>query len=138
MSAVAEILAELSRRGVVVRAEGETIRLKPRDSLDDHLMARVRAHKPEILAVLNGRPAGCSPTCYEIEPGKWIHHPWDGCKTCLAPKPEKRPQKTESVCWHCRGTGQCNCISCGRYETNAVWKAGRCVPCEVRMRERIQ
>lgn len=138
MSAVAEILAELSRRGVAVHADGETIRLKPRASLDDRLLARVRAHKPEILAVLSGRPATCSLTCYEIEPGKWIHQPWDGCETSLTPQPEKPPQRTESLCWHCGGSGQCNCISCGRFETIAVWKAGQCLPCEVRKRERVQ
>jgi hypothetical protein len=35
--------------------------------------------KPETPADLPTRPATCSPTCYEIEPGKWIHHAWDGC-----------------------------------------------------------
>jgi len=26
-----------------------------------------------------GRPATCRASCYEIEPDRWIHHPWDGC-----------------------------------------------------------
>jgi hypothetical protein len=26
------------------------------------------------------RPATCATTCYEIEPGRWVHRPWDGCK----------------------------------------------------------
>ena len=88
MSAVADILAELSSRGVAVRADGETLRLKPKAALDDNLLARVQANKLDILATLSGRPATCSPTCYEIEPGKWIHHPWDGCKT---PVPGREP-----------------------------------------------
>jgi len=112
MSAVADILEELSRRGVAVRLDGETIRLRPRSALDDALLARVRAHKPEILAVLSARPDTCSSTCYEVEPGKWIHHPWDGCKTCLTPSPEMPPREVESVCWHCNGERACSCGTC--------------------------
>ena len=84
MSTVAGILAELSTRGVMVRADGETLRLRPKAALDNRLLARVQAHKQDILAILSARPATCSATCYEIDPGKWIHHTWDGCKTCLA------------------------------------------------------
>lgn len=81
MSAVAEILAELFHRGVVVRADGETLRLKPRVALEDGLLARVQANKRDILAALSGRPATCALSCYEIEPVRWIHRPWDSCKT---------------------------------------------------------
>ena len=97
MSAAAKILAELSRRGVAVRTDGGTLRLRPKAALDDGLLARVQAYKPDILGVLSARPTTCSPTCYEIDPGKWIHHPWDGCKTCLTPQPEKPTRKVESV-----------------------------------------
>ena len=34
-----------------------------------------------ILPVPHDRLETCAPTCYEVEPGKWIHQPWDGCKT---------------------------------------------------------
>jgi hypothetical protein len=138
MSAVADILAELTSRGVVVRADGETLRLRPKTALDDGLLARVQAHKPEILAVLSGRPAACSSTCYEIEPGRWIHRPWEGCKTRLTLQPEEPTRKVESVCWHCGGAGECDCITCGRFEAHAIWKAGRCGPCEFRQRQQIQ
>jgi hypothetical protein len=83
MNVVADILAELSSRGVAVRADGETLRLRPKAALDDGLLAHVLANKRNILAALSGSPATCAPTCYEIEPGKWIHHPWDGCKTSV-------------------------------------------------------
>jgi hypothetical protein len=130
MSAASEILEELSRRGVAVLADGETIRLKPTAPLDDGLLARVKAHKPEILAVLSSRPACCSATCYEIEPGRWIHHPWDGCTT---PMPPAKAQPTaEKACWHCAGTGQCDCILCGRFKSHTIWEAGRCVPCDAK------
>ena len=42
------------------------------------------------------------------------------------------------TCWHCGGSGQCDCVTCGRFETRAVWKPGPCVPCEVSARVRIQ
>jgi hypothetical protein len=103
MTAATDILEELSRRGVAAQADGEAIRLKPRGSLDDALLARLKAHKPEVLAALSRRPALCPPTC-----------------------------------WHCGGSGQCDCITCGRFETRAVWKAGKCKPCEARGRERVQ
>jgi hypothetical protein len=41
-------------------------------------------------------------------------------------------------CWHCGGSGECNCISCGSLEAHAVWKAGPCAPCKVRGRARVQ
>jgi hypothetical protein len=135
MSAVTEILADLSSRGVTVRADGVMLRLRPKAALDDRLLARVQAHKPDILAVLSAVPAACSPTCYEIEPGKWIHHPWDKCETCLTPDRGKLTQ-SESACGHCGGTDECDCITCGRFET--VWRPGRCIPCEARRRERVQ
>src|ERR1700681_195056 len=103
MTAAVDILAELSRRGVTVRADGRTLRLRPKSALDAGLLSRVQANKPDILAVLSSRPATCSSTCYEIEPGKWIHHPWNGCKTCLTPQLENPSRKVEAVCWHCNG-----------------------------------
>jgi hypothetical protein len=139
MSAAREILDELSRRGVSAQADGETIRLKPRALLDDALLARVKAHKPALLVALSGRrPATCSPTCYEVDTGCWIHHPWDGCQTCLEPLPEKLPEKAQAACWHCAGTGECNCITCGHLESHAEWKAGPCVPCKVRKQAQFQ
>jgi hypothetical protein len=80
MSALA-ILGELQRRGVSVTADGDTLILKPRRAVDSELLARVRDHKPEIIQALSARPAKCAASCYEVEPGRWIHHPWDGCLT---------------------------------------------------------
>jgi TubC N-terminal docking domain len=127
MSVVAAILAELSSRGVAVRADAGTLRLKPKAALDNDLLARVQAHKPDILAVLLARPAACSPTCYEIEPGRWIRHPWDGCKTCLTPQPRKPTLRVESVCWHCKGEKSCQCITCW---SPASRGPGDCVACK--------
>jgi putative DNA primase/helicase len=43
-------------------------------------------HKPEIIRALSARPATCSTSCYEVEPGRWIHRPWDGCTSIEAPE----------------------------------------------------
>jgi hypothetical protein len=48
------------------------------------------------------------------------------------------PNPQEYICLHCAGSGQCNCITCGHFETHAVWKTGRCTRCVVRERERVQ
>ena len=81
MSAATEILTELQRRGVIVAVEGETLSLKPKSALDDNLLVRVREVKPAILEAVRNRPATCSPDCYEVESGVWIHRPWTGCTT---------------------------------------------------------
>lgn len=112
MSAVADILAELSSRSVTVRADGETLRLRPKAALDDVLLARVQAHKLEILAVLLGRPATCSLTCYEIEPGKWVHHPWEGCKP---PVPSGQPFVPSRADCGCDGPVCCRCFLCAEH-----------------------
>jgi hypothetical protein len=81
MSQVVEILAELERRGITVRVEGANLKLKPVAALEEDLLARLRAHKLDILDVLARRPAFCARSCYEILLGKWVHRPWDGCRT---------------------------------------------------------
>jgi hypothetical protein len=75
------ILNELQRRGVSITADADDLVLKPRRAIDSELLARVRDHKLEIIRLLSVRPPACAPSCYEIEPGRWIHHPWDGCRT---------------------------------------------------------
>jgi tubulysin polyketide synthase-like protein len=75
----AEILIELQRRGVIVAVEGETLCLKPRRSLDDTLLARVREAKPAILETLRTGLAACrSPHCagcYDVGDSRKIHPP---------------------------------------------------------------
>ena len=52
MSAAQAILDDLARRGITIRLDGETLRLGPREALDDGLIARIKDHKPEILRAL--------------------------------------------------------------------------------------
>ncbi len=130
MSAAVEIISELARRGVTLWAEGDSLKLKPRSALDYDLLARLRVHKPEILDVLSRRPATCAASCYEVEPGRWIHRPWDGCKT------EPRPQLLRSVphadCKHCDGAGECPCPACTLRRTE---KPVPCLMCEPEKRQ---
>ena len=52
MSAAHSILAEITERGIAVRVEGETLRLRPRLALDDGLLGRIKEHKAEIIRVV--------------------------------------------------------------------------------------
>lgn len=123
MNAAAEVLSELQRRGVTLKADGDTLCLKPRRALDDALLARVREAKPAILEALRSRPVTCAASCYEIDPGVWIHRPWTGCITARAEvgKPFRQVRVT---CWHCHGEKKCTCIAC--------WQSGPgdCVTCK--------
>jgi hypothetical protein len=130
MTQVVEILAELQRRGVSVEVHGDMLRLRPKRLLDVELLARVRQHKAEVLYVLSRRPASCAASCYEIEPGRWIHRAWDGCNT------QPRPQPVVSVpsveCRHCGGAGECFCPTCTLRRTE---KPVPCLMCRPEKRQ---
>ena len=72
--------------------------------------ARVRQVKPAILEAPR-KPATCATSCYELEAGRWIHHPWDGCTT-IKPESGEQLRKVQETCWHCRGEKKCGCIAC--------------------------
>jgi hypothetical protein len=92
------ILDELRRRGASVAADGDALVLKPRRALDSKLLARVREHKAEILRALSAHPATCGGTCYAIESGRWIHHPWDGCKVPMSSREPYVPSRADCGC----------------------------------------
>jgi hypothetical protein len=143
------VLEELRFLGVQVVADGGNLVISPASKVPMELKERLRAAKPEILEVLRSRPATCGPTCYEIEPGRWIHHPWDGCKTPVSPKTANPiPQ---AGCKHCGGHGMCGCPACSlrrtseptpcsmcRWEDHRLWLAAtrprECWHCEERRR----
>ena len=52
MSAAATLLGELRDRGIELRAVGDRLRYKPVESVDAELLERLRAHKPELLRIL--------------------------------------------------------------------------------------
>ncbi len=69
------LLADLERRSVRLRsAEGKLRLSDPRHVLAEADLARLRAHKPEILGLLAGRPC-CGACRYALvdEPTSW----WD-------------------------------------------------------------
>jgi hypothetical protein len=72
-------------------------------------------------SIPSARAATCAASCYEIEPGRWIHHPWDNCVTSMPLQLERR--KAEAVCWHCDGERRCPCSTC--------WAGGpgECIAC---------
>jgi hypothetical protein len=111
MSQAAEILTELRGRGVSVTVEGDILCLKPKRALDDTLLARVRDSKPAILAVLRNLSSNCVATPAQIS----------GTATC----------------WHCGGSGECNCSACGVMKPSVAWTAGECVACKSK-KSRIQ
>ena len=54
------VLADLTRRGIQVVADGDRLRYRPQSAMTPELAARVRRHKPELLALLGD--AGFAPT----------------------------------------------------------------------------
>ena len=58
----ATILAECERRGVVLRADGDLIRYRPRSAVDDELLAAIRDRKRELLEYLSHGIGPARPT----------------------------------------------------------------------------
>ncbi len=111
MTQAVEILTELQGRGVSVAVDGDTLCLKPKRALDSELLTRVREAKPAILAVLRQRPSDCGP--------------------------HSSRNAVTVPCWHCGGSGECNCSTCGVIKPSVVWSMGECVACKSR-KSRIQ
>jgi len=53
---VSELLAELHALGVELKADGETVRFRPRQKVTPELLARIKADKPAMLALLETQP----------------------------------------------------------------------------------
>jgi hypothetical protein len=106
MTHAAEILTELRWRGVSVTVEGDILCLRPKCALDDALLARVRDSKPAILEVLRNLTLNHAAT--------------------------PAPISTIATCWHCGGSGECNCSTCGVMKPLVAWAAGECVACKAR------
>src|SRR5438034_5618474 len=120
---MAEILSELAKRGLTVRVDGDALKLRPTEVLDAALLSRVRAHKRGNLGSLM-----CAASCYEIEPGTWVHHPWDGCRTVPASQPVTPVPQAE--CRHCDRAGLCDCPTCTLRRTEDAVPCCMCRPQE--------
>lgn len=124
-----DILEALKTLGVTVAVIGPNrLRLEPASRIPRELLPRIREAKLAILEALRSRPATCGSTCYEIGPGQWIHHPWDGCKTMVTIQtPNPVPQEE---CRHCDGAGECSCPACTLRRTEKVVPCCTCHPQE--------
>ena len=85
----------------------------------------VASSKAEDVST-KARPANCAASCYEVEPGRWIHRPEHGCKTLALMLEFKPPRTFKRVCWHCGGLKVCTCLVCRNRQTD---KSGPCIPC---------
>jgi hypothetical protein len=47
------------------------------------------------------------------------------------------PARIPATCWHCSGSGECNCSTCGVMKPSVVWAVGECVACK-RRKPRVQ
>ena len=70
----------------------------------------------------------CAASCYEVEPGVWIHHPWAGCTTPMLRLPEPISDGRAKTCWHCDGSRRCDCSNCGKL-TSKGWEESTCLWC---------
>ena len=119
-----ELIQELESKGVEIEAIGEMLRCKaPKNMWTPHLKARVKAAKPEILALLKVQSA----------------KPYRGCTIAQSHKPmvkakvrgQGRFEMTYApdLCWHCKGNLTCDCALCGS-GLPGNWKAGQCGWCK--------
>jgi len=79
MSAAAELLVDLQRRGVTIQAHDDKLRVRPKGSLTPAEQAAVRDHKPELLRLLS-QPAlprvGDVDALFEIRVAWWPETLW--------------------------------------------------------------
>src|SRR5262245_33818057 len=119
-----EILESLRSLGVTVRLVApDKLRLEPASRIPAEMLPRLREAKPALLDALRKVPSTCAASCYEAEPRRSIHHPWNGCTTVKLEANESR-RKVAVICWHCNGEKRCDCSAC--------WQAGPgdCVTCK--------
>jgi hypothetical protein len=127
-----QILQTLQSLGVTVtEVDGERLRFEPADRIPADLIPRLRAAKLELLEALRKGPAACSPFCYEVEPGRCIHHSEHGCKTAVSPK--RATGVPQAECEHCDGSGACDCPACTLRRTP---KAVPCLMCHPQERQK--
>lgn len=72
-----DLLADLAGLGVTVTAHGDRLVIRPASKLTDDIRERLRAAKPELLAVLAGKPE-CRPYRLTSAEADAAHaDPWD-------------------------------------------------------------
>jgi hypothetical protein len=119
----AELLLDLGRLGIRLEADGERLRYFPRSALTPDLLAKLKAYKADLLAMLRPAPEA-APALPAPEAAPALPAP-----TCEAPA-----KPTKAVC-RCGSTtlrdvpihgGQSvrrDCGRCGRFMEFPVWYA---------------
>ncbi len=84
MNDAADLLLELDRLGVRLQADGDKLRFNPRSAVTPDMLARLKVHKAELLALLrNGAAVVAAPAEFPL---KWIEPDDDvsvpPCPTC--------------------------------------------------------
>lgn len=95
---VQELFSQLSDAGVIldISAEGNLVVDGPRQCLTPEVLARVRAHKAELLTLLrtnpaNNKPVPC-PTCGDTE--RWPTTKGPACVSCFIESITPEPVST--------------------------------------------
>lgn len=45
-------------------------------------------------------------------------------------RPSLEPAAGRETCWHCNGSGKCDCSMCGVMKPAITWVAGECAACK--------
>ncbi|MDM8008116.1 MAG: hypothetical protein QUV05_18405 [Phycisphaerae bacterium] len=61
IEAAIELLADLGRRGIEMKADGEQLRYRPIRAMTPDLAEQVKAHKPALLAIVAGDVSQITP-----------------------------------------------------------------------------
>lgn len=117
----------LEGQGVRLKAEGEG-KLKlyaPPDRIPAaDILAELRASKGEVLGYLRERALRG-----QIQFVSLPDH--------MLRQTDKLGNTAPAVCWHCGGSGDCDCSTCGVMRPSVIWAAGVCVACKSR-KSRVQ
>jgi hypothetical protein len=103
---VADLMADLARLGIRLEAAGDRLRYSPREGLAPELLADLRKHKAELLAMLAGEHP-------EAEPPAPEHQTW----RCRCGSTAWR-----DVAIHGGQSTRRDCGRCGRFIGFAVWQ----------------
>jgi len=105
MTAATELLADLTRLGVQVVAHGDHLRYRPQSLVTPELAARLKTHKPELLAIL--RPA-VAPDVATTTTAPSEAIAWEECIDPPVPCPECGGLVFWRAPWHDRRCAACD------------------------------
>ena len=108
----ADLLLDLDRRGIRLEAQGDRLRYHPRSALTPELLARLKAHKADLLAML--RPATKAASARPAAT-------WDAPATPTAPVCRCGSTTWRDVPIHDGQSVRRDCAGCRRFLNFPVW-----------------